>query len=126
MLEFILCSFAEQAYSNRAACYTKLGAFPEGLKDANKCIELDPSFAKGYSRKGTIQFFMKEYDKALETYQVCSLLHAWCDTQPSAHLLNKLLVVRKTGGLQADGTMAGVCWDSHALYSNFFVCVHLN
>jgi stress-induced-phosphoprotein 1 len=69
MLEFIFCSFVEQAYSNRAACYTKLGAFPEGLKDANKCIELDPSFAKGYSRKGTIQFFMKEYDKALETYQ---------------------------------------------------------
>jgi stress-induced-phosphoprotein 1 len=69
MLEFILCCFVEQAYSNRAACYTKLGAFPEGLKDANKCIELDPSFAKGYSRKGTIQFFMKEYDKALETYQ---------------------------------------------------------
>ncbi|KAL2607811.1 hypothetical protein R1flu_026384 [Riccia fluitans] len=58
-----------KAYSNRAACYTKLGALPEGLKDANKCIELDPKFIKGYSRKGTIQFFMKEYDKALETYQ---------------------------------------------------------
>lgn len=59
-----------QVYSNRAACYTKLGALPEGLKDANKCIELDPAFVKGYSRKGAIQFFMKEYDKALETYQV--------------------------------------------------------
>jgi stress-induced-phosphoprotein 1 len=59
-----------KVYSNRAACYTKLGALPEGLKDANKCIELDPTFVKGYSRKGAIQFFMKEYDKALETYQV--------------------------------------------------------
>ncbi|KAL6979701.1 Hsp70-Hsp90 organizing protein 2 [Sarracenia purpurea var. burkii] len=58
-----------RVYSNRAACYTKLGAMPEGLKDAEKCIELDPSFAKGYSRKGAIQFFMKEHDKALETYQ---------------------------------------------------------
>ncbi|CAK9235321.1 unnamed protein product [Sphagnum troendelagicum] len=58
-----------KAYSSRAACYTKLGAFPERLKDADKCIEFYPSFAKGYSRKGTIQFFMKEYDKALETYQ---------------------------------------------------------
>lgn len=58
-----------KAYSNRAACYTKLGAMPEGLKDAEKCIELDPTFAKGYTRKGAIQFFMKEYDKALETYQ---------------------------------------------------------
>lgn len=58
-----------RVYSNRAACYTKLGALPEGLKDANKCIELDPLFTKGYSRKGAVQFFMKEYDKALETYQ---------------------------------------------------------
>ncbi|KAL4352008.1 hypothetical protein GQ457_06G038160 [Hibiscus cannabinus] len=62
-------NFACQAYSNRAACYTKLGAMPEGLKDAEKCIELDPTFSKGYTRKGAIQFFMKEYDKALETYQ---------------------------------------------------------
>ncbi|KAL1214118.1 Hsp70-Hsp90 organizing protein 3 [Cardamine amara subsp. amara] len=58
-----------RAYSNRAACYTKLGALPEGLKDAEKCIELDSSFTKGYSRKGAIQFFMKEYEKAMETYQ---------------------------------------------------------
>ncbi|KAL1190866.1 Hsp70-Hsp90 organizing protein 3 [Cardamine amara subsp. amara] len=58
-----------RAYSNRAGCYTKLGALPEGLKDAEKCIELDSSFTKGYSRKGAIQFFMKEYDKAMETYQ---------------------------------------------------------
>ncbi|KAL6903776.1 hypothetical protein ACP4OV_004589 [Aristida adscensionis] len=58
-----------RVYSNRAACYTKLGAMPEGLKDAEKCIELDPTFSKGYTRKGAIQFFMKECDKALETYQ---------------------------------------------------------
>ncbi|KAK4363304.1 hypothetical protein RND71_018545 [Anisodus tanguticus] len=58
-----------RTYSNRAACYTKLGALPEDLKDAEKCIELDPTFAKGYTRKGAVQFFMKEYEKALETYQ---------------------------------------------------------
>ncbi|KAK7406227.1 hypothetical protein VNO78_07847 [Psophocarpus tetragonolobus] len=58
-----------KAYSNRAACYTKLGAMPEGLKDAEKCIELDPTFVKGYTRKGAVQYFMKEYDKALETYR---------------------------------------------------------
>lgn len=58
-----------QVYSNRAACYTKLGAMPEGLKDAEKCIELDPTFSKGYTRKGAVQFFMKESDKALETYK---------------------------------------------------------
>ncbi|KAL2348132.1 hypothetical protein Fmac_002132 [Flemingia macrophylla] len=58
-----------KAYSNRAACYTKLGAMPEGLKDAEKCIELDPTFVKGYTRKGAVQYFMKEYEKALETYR---------------------------------------------------------
>ncbi|XP_049369788.1 hsp70-Hsp90 organizing protein 3-like [Solanum verrucosum] len=58
-----------RTYSNRAACYTKLGALPEGLKDAEKCIELDPTFAKGYTRKGAVQFFMKEFENAMETYQ---------------------------------------------------------
>lgn len=55
--------------SNRAACYTKLGALPEALKDAEECIALAPTFIKGYTRKATAQFFMKEYEKALESYQ---------------------------------------------------------
>merc|ERR1711968_105577 len=56
-------------YSNRAACYTKLTAMNEAKKDAEKCIELEPKWAKGYSRKATVQFFMKEYDKAMEAYK---------------------------------------------------------
>lgn len=56
-------------YSNRAACYIKLGAMPEAEKDADKCIELCPSFGKGYSRKGHVQYLMKEYNKAINTYQ---------------------------------------------------------
>lgn len=60
---------AYKLYSNRAACYTKLGAWNEGLKDADECIRLAPAFAKGYSRKGHLQYFMKEYDKAMETYE---------------------------------------------------------
>ena len=38
-------------------------------KDADKCIELQPTFAKGYIRKGHVQFFIKDYEKALETYE---------------------------------------------------------
>jgi hypothetical protein len=50
MLELISCYLVvDQAYSNRAACYTKLGLFPEGLKVASKCIEFDPSFAMAYT-----------------------------------------------------------------------------
>jgi tetratricopeptide (TPR) repeat protein len=32
-------------------------------------VELAPDFVKGYSRKGALQFFMKEYDKAMATYE---------------------------------------------------------
>ena len=60
---------ATQAYSNRAASYIKLGALPEAKKDAEKCIEIDATFIKGYLRKGAAEFFMKEHDKAMKTYQ---------------------------------------------------------
>ena len=59
-----------RVYANRAACYTKLTAFNEALKDAEKCIALKPDFPKGYTRKGHVEFFTKQYDKALETYQL--------------------------------------------------------
>ena len=47
------------SHPRRAACYTKLGAWNEGLKDAEECIRLAPEFGKGYSRKGHLQYFMK-------------------------------------------------------------------
>lgn len=56
-------------YSNRAACYTKLTEYHLGLKDADTCIQMKPDFAKAYSRKGHIHFFLKEYEKALKAYE---------------------------------------------------------
>jgi stress-induced-phosphoprotein 1 len=57
-----------QAFSNRALCHIHLGAFPQGLEDAEKCIELDPNFLKGYVRKAKVQFLMESYENALATY----------------------------------------------------------
>lgn len=48
--------------------YVCVVCLPDAPQAADKCIELKPDFAKGYSRKGTLQYFMKEYDKAIETY----------------------------------------------------------
>ncbi|KAG0045576.1 Hsp90 cochaperone, partial [Linnemannia elongata] len=59
-----------RAYSNRAACYTKLMAINEALKDCETCIALDPKFVKGYIRKAAIQFLKKEYTECLETCQL--------------------------------------------------------
>jgi stress-induced-phosphoprotein 1 len=38
------------------------------LKDADRCIELDPTFIKAYSRKGNCHHLMKEYHKAMKAF----------------------------------------------------------
>jgi len=42
--------------------------FTSALKDADKCVELDPTFVKAYSRKGNCHHLMKEYHKALKAF----------------------------------------------------------
>ncbi|XP_062502181.1 stress-induced-phosphoprotein 1-like [Corticium candelabrum] len=56
-------------YSNRAACYTKLAEFRLGLEDCEHCIKLDPTFVKGYMRKGAILLALKEPVKAMQAYE---------------------------------------------------------
>ncbi|KAB7495336.1 Stress-induced-phosphoprotein 1 [Armadillidium nasatum] len=55
-------------YSNRAACYTKLAEFNLGLKDCDECIKLDPTFVKGYVRKGKILQGLKQFSNAQDAY----------------------------------------------------------
>ena len=56
-------------YSNRAACYQKLAEFPSALKDSEECIRLEPSFIKGFIRKGLALLAMKEVTKATAAFQ---------------------------------------------------------
>lgn len=39
-------------YSNRAAAHSSKGAHADAVKDAEKAIEIDPSFSKAYHRLG--------------------------------------------------------------------------
>jgi len=55
-------------YSNRAACYTKLVEPNFALKDAEECIKLDPTFIKGYVRKGASLLALREKKKAEAAY----------------------------------------------------------
>lgn len=57
-----------KVYSNRAACYTKIMDWGRGLEDCESCLKQDPKFIKAYIRKGKIQHFLKQYHKALSTY----------------------------------------------------------
>ncbi|GAA5940908.1 hypothetical protein JCM3775_006845 [Rhodotorula graminis] len=61
-----------RGFTNRAAAYTKLMALPEALKDAEKAIEMDPTFVKGYIRKSHVLFAMKEFDKALAAVELAA------------------------------------------------------
>lgn len=55
-------------YSNRCAAFIKLMEPAQGIKDANRAIELDPKFVKAWARKGTCHQMMKEYHKAIEAF----------------------------------------------------------
>ncbi|XP_047075349.1 U-box domain-containing protein 70-like isoform X2 [Lolium rigidum] len=57
-----------RVFSNRAQSHIYLRNLSEGLEDAEKCIELDPTFLKGYLRKANAQFLMDDYESALATY----------------------------------------------------------
>ncbi|TPX55954.1 hypothetical protein PhCBS80983_g04906 [Powellomyces hirtus] len=53
-------------YSNRAACYIKLMAFPEAEKDCDAALALDPAFIKAYIRKAAILFAKRDYMKSID------------------------------------------------------------
>jgi tetratricopeptide (TPR) repeat protein len=56
-------------YSNRSAAYLANSESSKALRDAQKCVELDPAFAKGYSRLASALFALRRYDKAKEAYE---------------------------------------------------------
>jgi len=55
-------------YSNRASCYQKLMEWQLALKDAEACVAMEPTFLKGWSRKASIHYYLKEYHKAMDVY----------------------------------------------------------
>ncbi|KAF0694888.1 Aste57867_14263 [Aphanomyces stellatus] len=55
-------------YSNRSAAYLSAGNAALAMQDANKCIEIDPKWGKGYARLGAAYYFIKSYQKAVSAY----------------------------------------------------------
>lgn len=56
-------------FSNRSAAYAKAGKYELALKDADQTIALNPTWSKGYSRKGSALSYMEKYVEAFEVYQ---------------------------------------------------------
>ena len=56
-------------YSNRAAAYMKADSKSKALHDAEKCVELAPSWSKGYCRLGAAQQSLKRFDAAMDNFK---------------------------------------------------------
>lgn len=56
-------------YSNRSAAYLSKGDATNALADGLKCTEVNPTWAKGYSRHGAALHALKKYDEAIAVYR---------------------------------------------------------
>ena len=56
-------------YGNRSAAYMKIDYISKSLKDAEKAIELCPTWSKGYVRLGTAQQGLKRMEAALASFK---------------------------------------------------------
>lgn len=55
--------------ANRALCYQKLKKNTEALRDGNKCIELNPNYARGYIKRGSVYIDLEMYSEARYDFQ---------------------------------------------------------
>ena len=61
-------------YGNRSACRCGLGDYEDALLDAEECIRLNPTWAKGYVRKGAALHGLFRLDEAVRAYEA-GLVH---------------------------------------------------
>jgi stress-induced-phosphoprotein 1 len=56
-------------HNNAAAALLKMGDFNGAKAQVTKSLELDKTYVKAWAKKGDIEFFMKEYHKAMDSYR---------------------------------------------------------
>eukprot|EP00123_Amoebidium_parasiticum_P015548 comp23027_c0_seq1/m.36795 comp23027_c0_seq1/g.36795 ORF comp23027_c0_seq1/g.36795 comp23027_c0_seq1/m.36795 type:complete len:493 (-) comp23027_c0_seq1:71-1549(-) len=61
--------FVAAYWTNRAFAYLKSEAYGYALIDANKAIELDKTFVKGYYRRATTNFALNKYKESLKDFK---------------------------------------------------------
>ena len=64
-------------FSNRAAAYMAMEKFDKALRDADECVRLQPTWAKGYSRRAAAKFHLGDLQAAKLAYS-----KAW-DLEPT-------------------------------------------
>ena len=75
-------------YSNRAAAYMTADSISKALRDAEKCVALAPTWAKGYSRLGAAQHGLKRLDAAINSFKK-GKLYKVSYSQSVSHLVSQ-------------------------------------
>ena len=65
---------AAKVYSNLAATFCKVGRYEEAAKAAERCTSVDPEWAKGWWRRGTVANLQKDYTAAIGFYRNAYML----------------------------------------------------
>ncbi|KAG8752105.1 hypothetical protein FRC14_007343 [Serendipita sp. 396] len=55
--------------SNRAAAYFSLHEYEKARKDAQACVDANPSYSKGWGRLGAAKFELGDYQGSMEAYK---------------------------------------------------------
>ena len=94
-------------YSNRSACYMKLGQAKEALEDARQCVVLRPGWAKGHAREGAALSALGKATDAKRCYTRASELepanteYKWQAAGPAAAAPAARATSGNTGALSA-------------------------
>ncbi|KAJ7229034.1 activator of Hsp70 and Hsp90 chaperone [Mycena pura] len=56
-------------YSNRSAAYAGKKQWADALSDAEQCVLVNPSWSKGFARKGAALHGARRYDEAIAAYE---------------------------------------------------------
>ena len=95
-------------YANRSACRSGFGDYDGGLMDAVQCIDLNPTWPKGYLRKGAALHGLFRWDEAVRAYEL-GLAH-----DPSLGALTDglqdALRRRKAAAGEWEEMLAGATW----------------
>ncbi|BFU18651.1 protein phosphatase, putative [Entamoeba histolytica HM-1:IMSS-B] len=77
----------EQAvhYSNRAICYIKLECYKAAISDAERCVEIDPNFVKGYYRQASAFAALGQLQEAISACEKAKKL------SPKDGMINSML-----------------------------------
>ncbi|KAJ4846409.1 Cochaperone protein [Turnera subulata] len=88
-----------ELYTDRAQAHIKLNLLTEAVVDANRAIELDPTLARAYLRKGTACLKLEEYQTAKAALEAGAALSPGDSKFTNLIKECEELIAEETGGL---------------------------